>query len=319
MAAVRRSTRSASALYNSNGRDYLASELGCSQDELNAWLKSSKVRPHVQVWYKLCVLGRRRCQEITDWIARGTHIGKVGYFYDDSKLQNDVLLECLCEGNIEVGTGYEISIFADPSVHTYNWSTQEIWARSAWRIVQENASPGDVFELMVLEHAARAYALVIDILSIAFHSITFRRSESVWEEIIDFGTSLAFEPTVDEAAVCSRNRKVVYRASQLDQTPDPGHEKVQQDDQSDTSSVAESEASTIYYADDADFEEPSTPSTKAVSVRSSPRTPKKSKKWRDVVDENDTIVVARSVDKWLRGKSATPTPMRQQLVRMDFA
>ena len=306
--------RSASTSYTSNGRDYLASELGCTREQLDTWLKSSKVRPHLQVWYKLCVLGLRRCKEVVEWVETGTHIGHVGYFYDPVEFQLDVALMCLGEGNVEGGPNYSVSQYADPTVQTYDWSTQEVWARTVWRIVQENGDGGDFFEAMIQEHPAKAYALVIDMLSIAFHSIIFRRCESVWEKLIGFGVGLPFEALEDEAAEFTRNKMVIYLANQLDQSPNA---EPQKDDVSDALSEADSEVDIIDHVDDEEFADPVTPNTKATNSESSPRAPRK-RKWRDVVEEEDEIVVmARSVHKWLRDKSATPTPIRQQLVSID--
>ncbi|UJO14364.1 uncharacterized protein CLAFUR5_02367 [Fulvia fulva] len=325
MAAVRRSRRSYATFYTTNGRDYLASEFGCSNEQLDAWLRSSTVRPHLQLWYKLCALGQRRFHEAVEWIERGCHIGSKGYFYDpEDGLQVDVKLFCLAEGNIDASASYQISIYADPHVETYGWSTAELWARSAWRVVQENASPGGVFETMAKKHASRAYALVIDMMSIAFHSIACRRSTSVWEEIIGF----VAKETENATAEFTRNKMVIYLAGELDGDPNADRQeggkgrlgkKRAEDVALETSSVADSEATTIHDSDeDGDFEDPATPSTKATNVKTSPRAPKKPK-WRKSFEyeEDEIVVKARAIDRWLREKSVTPTPVRQQLVNLD--
>lgn len=84
MTAVRRSKRySASVLYESNGRDYLASVLGWSRQRLEDWLASEKVQQHLRLWYNVSIRGRQRFKDGLKWIDEGQD----GYYYEQHGLQ----------------------------------------------------------------------------------------------------------------------------------------------------------------------------------------------------------------------------------------
>lgn len=166
-------------VYDSNGRDALAGYLGMSRPQLEAFLTSSTVRPHLQFWYRLCVEGERRFNDAIDWI----NTGKSGYFYNPADLEEDLLLECLGEG---MGTDVEDKkkSFAAEGAKTGDWITQDVWARTIWRIVQYNFEPGQIFNNSITVHPAACYGFGIDLLTIAFHSICHRKAGSCWHDLI---------------------------------------------------------------------------------------------------------------------------------------
>ena len=186
MLELRRSQRQQAAQYDANGRNYLAAELSYTDEEFQAWLASSTVQPHLHSWYNLCISNRRRYKQALGWIDAidSMDSGESGYFYDEDGLQEDLLLDCLCEGNVAVVECGEESEFVAEDAQTSNWPTQKLWSRAAWRIVQNNCGQGQLFEEAVIKHPAAAYALAIDVLSIAYHSIACRQSDSVWHVII---------------------------------------------------------------------------------------------------------------------------------------
>lgn len=164
---VRRSKRQTWANYTSFGRDYLADAIGWSRSQLDEWLLSSTVHPHLVFWHSTCIERARRFNEAIEWI-------NTGYFSKDCNLEEDVLLLCLGEGNQgsdEDAAGFECKTYADTTVQTYKWTTVELWARSVWRIVQDNCGPGAIFEKATTFHPASAYGIVFDILTLAFHNI----------------------------------------------------------------------------------------------------------------------------------------------------
>ncbi|KAK4545316.1 hypothetical protein LTR36_003496 [Oleoguttula mirabilis] len=109
-----------------NGRDYLSSLMGWSRHRLEGWLVSRTVRPHLQLWYRLCIANQRRFNDAVEWI----NIGNRGYFYATSDLEEDLLLMCLCEGDgPELDSGEDP--YADETTNTGKWITQELWARTA--------------------------------------------------------------------------------------------------------------------------------------------------------------------------------------------
>ncbi|KAK5128773.1 hypothetical protein LTR85_000106 [Meristemomyces frigidus] len=161
--------------HDPNGRDYLCSLMGWSRHRLENWITSATVRPHLQLWYRLCIQNDRRYNEAVEWI----NTGDKGYYYRDSDLEEDLLLACLCEGS-SVDEDLVDGAYADQKTKTEKWITQELWARKAWRIVQANRGEGDAFGGKVDRHPAACYAFAIDLLAIAFHSISHRsNTESV--------------------------------------------------------------------------------------------------------------------------------------------
>lgn len=170
--------RSARVIYDSNGRDYLCSVTGWTRDTLDQWLISDSVRSHLQLWYAICIQSKGRFNEGVDWI-------NTGYFYDEGALEEDVLLLCLNEGNSkdtkDNATSTNGPAYADKIAITCKWITAEVWGRTSWRIVQDNVGRGEAFEKAVIEHPSAAYAFVIDVLCLAFHSIAYRGKASVWE------------------------------------------------------------------------------------------------------------------------------------------
>lgn len=142
--------------------------------------------PHLQFWHNICVRRGYRFNEAIGWIGDSK---KSDYFYDE--LEEDLLLQCLGQGDMyePVDTCMVYANYADDSAATHLWPTQDLWARAAWRIVQDNCGEDQVFGKVLKYHAAKAYGFAIDILCISFHSMAHRGSESLWTEII---TSNAF-------------------------------------------------------------------------------------------------------------------------------
>ena len=62
------------------------------------------------------------------------------YFYNPNDLEEDLLLMCLGEGNGEDAifpgktAGTELASYMDDKAKTGRWITQELWARTVWRI-----------------------------------------------------------------------------------------------------------------------------------------------------------------------------------------
>lgn len=166
--------------HDPNGRDYLCSLMGWSRYRLESWITSPTVQPHLQLWYRLCIESERRYNDAAEWINTGSR----GYYYRESDLEDDLLLMCLCEGNGGDGDT-EPSAYASGTTNTGKWITQELWARTAWRIVQANRGEGQAFTKMSDEHPAACYGFAVDLLSIAFHSIAHRREASCYEELIN--------------------------------------------------------------------------------------------------------------------------------------
>jgi len=183
-----------------NGRDYLSSLMGWSRYELECWITSPTVRPHLRLWYRLCITSQRRFNDAVEWI----NTGPKGYFYNERDLQEDLLLYCMCEGDDEASGGVR-SAYGDETLKTGKWITQELWARTAWRIVHANKGPGQAFEKNVVEHPAACYAFVVDLLCMAFHSIAHRGKASCYEGLIN-GTvrprrrNAISDPILEEAA-----------------------------------------------------------------------------------------------------------------------
>jgi hypothetical protein len=179
---VRRSIRLNA--YDSNGRDYLADKVGVTRIELESWITSPTVRPHLVLWHHICISGPRRFNHAIEWI----NTGEKGYFYNPEDLEEDLLFMCSGEGDLraecEEKSDDERVSYADKAAKTGNWITQELWARTAWRIVQDNTGQEQIFENLIKEHPAACYAFVIDLLCLAFHSIAFRGSASVYKQLI---------------------------------------------------------------------------------------------------------------------------------------
>jgi hypothetical protein len=124
--ALRSSTRL--QLESSNGRAYLADLIGWMTAELESWIRSSTVQPHLQLWYHLCVASARRFNDAVEWINSGPE----GYYYHPRDLEEDLLLMCLCEGVASNGTISSVSTAAsyeNKTAATGKWITQELWAR----------------------------------------------------------------------------------------------------------------------------------------------------------------------------------------------
>ena len=186
--------------YDSNGRDYLADTIGWSREKLNGWITSPSVRPHLQLWSQLCIAGGQRYNDAIEWI----NTGERGYFYSPNDLEEDLLLMCLCEGNEnEVyprDTGRDGAAYSDEDAKTGKWITQELWARTAWKIVQNNKGEGEAFGKHVEKHPSICYSFVIELLCLAFHSIAFRGGASTYEQLINGNRPLAktFGPGSDD-------------------------------------------------------------------------------------------------------------------------
>ncbi|GIZ46472.1 hypothetical protein CKM354_000959800 [Cercospora kikuchii] len=264
MANLRRSQRAQAATYDSNGRDYLATELACTRAEVEHWLAAPGVHQHLVLWYNLCVLGRRRYNEAIDWITDGED----GYFYNKQGLEEDLLLTCLGEGDAKVSEGQERSDFMEDGIHTSDWSTAKLWARAAWRIAQSNSSDGHLFHATIVRYPAAVYGLMIDVLCLAFHSIAYRKTESIWHSLItgDSSQSLGLSSEPGPSSIVG--------AVELDQSDRDSTTEEGSADHVDVASYALSIASSE--EDASAFEDPRTPvRAKCRNHLSPPPAPKK--------------------------------------------
>ncbi|CAK1361936.1 unnamed protein product [Cercospora beticola] len=264
MANLRRSQRAQAAAYDSNGRDYIATELACTRAEVEHWLAAPEVHQHLVLWYNLCVLGRRRYNDAIDWITDGED----GYFYNKQGLEEDLLLTCLGEGDAKVFKGQERTDFMEDGIHTSDWSTAKLWARAAWRIAQSNSSEGQHFHATIMRHPAAVYGLTIDILCLAFHSIAHRKAESIWHGLITGDSSQPMGLSSESGS------SSIVGAVELDQSDRDSTTEESTTDHVDVVSYALSVASS---EDDAsDFEDPKTPlRAKCRTHLSPPPAPKK--------------------------------------------
>ncbi|KAK3057351.1 hypothetical protein LTR09_001534 [Extremus antarcticus] len=172
--------------YDSNGREYLAGLLGTGRVNLESWIVSPTVRPHLAYWYRICISGSERFNDAIKWI----NSGDAGYYYNPAGLEEDLLLICLGGGDDEAFKANSEPMtssksFAELNAKTKFWSTRELWARAAWRVVHDNRSEGQPFEKRFEEHPAACYGVAIDLLCLAFHSIAFRGKASAYEGLIN--------------------------------------------------------------------------------------------------------------------------------------
>lgn len=218
---IRRSSRQTWANYASFGRDYLAETLGWSRPQLDDWLLSSTVHPHLVFWHSTCIERARRFNEGVEWI-------NTGYFFKDCNLEEDVLLLCLGEGNQgsdEDAAGVECKTYANATAKTYRWTTVELWARSVWRITQDNCGKGARFEKAMESHPAAIYGIVFDVLALAFHNIASIGLESVWATIINSACTPTRALTLCTASGFIRvNNSVVAQQMAMDADPDTSSE-----------------------------------------------------------------------------------------------
>ncbi|OQN97631.1 hypothetical protein B0A48_16495 [Cryoendolithus antarcticus] len=163
--------------YHSNGRDYLASLLDWPAGSvLEDFLRSNSVLPHLRHWLRLCYETPHRFQEAVEWI----NTGPKGYYYNSGDLEEDLLLECLGHGASE-GEAMEVERWSEEAAETGAWITQELWARTIWRVVRDSSQPGKWLEG---RREVEAYGFVSEVLCIAFHSLAFRGKESCYWGII---------------------------------------------------------------------------------------------------------------------------------------
>lgn len=184
-----------------NGRQYLANQLNWTIDKVDDFITNSTVQPHLQLWHKLCITGTRRCNEVYELI-NANHFRTLGKDEDlDKGFAQELWLACLADGD------HGIQRFADRKTMTGEWTTVDVWARTAWRIVNSNKDPGQAFERLAHkhpEHPGKSYRVIVDLLCLAFHSIAFRGKASVYEKLInetaasDGGTAEDMAVTADD-------------------------------------------------------------------------------------------------------------------------
>lgn len=271
---------------DSNGRDYLASLMpGWSRSKLEGWITSPTVRPHLQLWYQLCITSGRRFNDAVEWI----NTGEKGYFYREQDLEEDLLLMCLAEGSPGIASEDgedENGAYADRTIRTGSWITQELWARTAWRVVHANTGPGQAFEKTIDGHPAACYGFVVDLLTTAFHSIAHRREASCYEWLINGAPSRTkrIDPMILEEARCNEDTESVTSVE-----------------------TASSSTATTDHSSDLDFEHSSATSTKPVDI---PKLP---------AEVDKSSVGAQLVRKWMAGlmaEYATAPPLRQGELRL---
>lgn len=155
-----------------NGRGYLSHQLGLTVGDLDIWLQSPHVQPHLQLWYKLCISGIKRYNYFLSLVNSGE------FKNPERTFEEDMLFMCLGEGQ----TGSER--FEGDDNKTRAWITTEIWARTAWRIVHSNKEDNQLFHSLIDSHPVRCYSIVIDLLCLAFHSIAHREADSCYMKLI---------------------------------------------------------------------------------------------------------------------------------------
>ena len=122
---IRRSERSNP--YDSNGREYLAGQLNVSRKDLEVWILSPTVHPHLLHWYRISISSPQRFNTAIRWINSGDK----GYYYDPAGLEDDLLLMCLGEGDgdtfrTENKDTLRSDSYSDLNAKTELWSTQEL-------------------------------------------------------------------------------------------------------------------------------------------------------------------------------------------------
>lgn len=309
--APRRSDRQTWSNYTSFGRDYLANALGWPRPQLDKWLLSSTVHEHLVFWHSTCVERPRRYNEAIDWI-------NTGYFDKDCNLEEDVLLLCLGEGSCasdrDAG-GVECMTYADQTAQTYKWTTIELWARSVWRIVQDNCGRGAIFEKAVKFHPAAAYGIVFDILAVAFHNIACVGPQSVWSNIINGACvpTMALTPCTQSTSEVMSNLIACQIA--LDTNPDAASEDnldhfdqvlddygmLGEHDESEYDPISEAESVSVF------VETPKKNRGRA-SRKPSPTAPAKatggSKRTRIQDDVHDTPSKSKKIKMWVQSVSS---------------
>ncbi|SMR46365.1 unnamed protein product [Zymoseptoria tritici ST99CH_1E4] len=288
MAILRRSKRDINALKLSNGRDYLSCKLRLARTQLEQWLTSDTVLPHLVLWSKLCIDNPRRYNDASEWV---NFVGGK-YFADGGELEEDLLLACLGEGQTNTTNeegGGNSSVFADHDAKTASWCTQDMWARAAWRIVQDNCGPGGILQRDIEQHPAAAYAVAIDILCLAFHSIAWRETASCWWILINS------TPSQEKSKIALTNHitsTITQQALKLDHKADTESSvdsEMEQEELSDDDTVTMVTASE---SAESEFTDPESPWTKATSVsETSQVTPTRShkKKVADTTSGFDAV------------------------------
>ncbi|SMQ47833.1 unnamed protein product [Zymoseptoria tritici ST99CH_3D7] len=234
-----------------------------TRTQLEQWLTSDTVLPHLVLWSKLCIDNPRRYNDASEWVNFVD--GK--YFEDGGELEEDLLLACLAEGQSNAkgndeGVGGS-SVFADHNAKTALWCTQDLWARTAWRIVQDNSGPSEIFRRKIEHHPAFAYAVAIDILCLAFHSIAWRESASCWWVLIN-SASAQNESQISLAQLI--NSTITQQAMRLDQKTDT---ESSVDSEMEYVELSDDDTVTMVTASDSvesEFADPESPFTKDTSV-----------------------------------------------------
>ncbi|SMR47616.1 unnamed protein product [Zymoseptoria tritici ST99CH_3D1] len=294
MATLRRSKREINAMKLSNGRDCLAYKLDIGRTNLEAWLTSETVLPHLVLWSKLCIDNPRRYNDASEWV----NFVEGKYFEDGGELEEDLLLACLGEGQSNAGGNEEgvgeSSVFADHNAKTSSWCTQDLWARTAWRIVQDNSGPGEIFQRWIDHHPAFAYAVAIDVLCLAFHSIAWRESASCWWVLINSTPTQEKSKTALASFITSN---ITLQAMQLDHRADTESGADSEMENAELSDDDTRTMATVSESVESEFFDPESPFTKATSVsETSQLTPTRSHKKKaahaDAID---------AVEGWMDG------------------
>lgn len=147
--------------------------------------------------HHLCISGTSRFNDAVGWI----NTVEDGYFYNTEHLEKDLLFLCHGKGNWDFEK--DISHYADKQATTSNWITQELWARAAWRIVQDNKAESQPFAKTIEKDPMACYSFAIDRLCLAFHSIAFRGQNSVYKQII-IGSGANTERDLNKRLALSR-------------------------------------------------------------------------------------------------------------------
>ena len=167
----RRSPRKSSL--DLNGRGYLANLFGFPVSELEAWLQSEHVRPQLQEWYRLAVEDPDHYNYVLDLINQGVFEQTGNEFEEEILLtafsEGDDITQCVTSGKIDIS----------------ELSTIDLWTATVWGIASSSQDHIPTFHQLFNLQPLKGLSIVVDVLSIAFHSIAHRGNASCYHVLIN--------------------------------------------------------------------------------------------------------------------------------------
>lgn len=162
--SIRRSYRR--KVIDLNGRGYLSDQLGLSIEQLEAWTQSSGVKAALATWHRRCIEDAPTYNSILNMINAGVFETR------NNKFEEELLLASIGE----------YSLYEDEK--TIESFAMDMWAEATRSIVKGSLDFLHIFSHLYRYHTARLFAIVIDMLCLAFHSIAHRENDSCWYIII---------------------------------------------------------------------------------------------------------------------------------------